>query len=108
MVKQQFADHIGDANTFCYAVTSKDARAAFLHFVEAQLPNFGRYQDAMRLDAPFVFHSVSAAYLNCGLLDARWVCQQVEQAYRAGKVPLAAAEVFILQIIGWREYVRGL
>lgn len=108
LVQTHFSEHIGNAASFCYAVTSKDARAAFLHFVQAQLPHFGRYQDAMRLDAPFVFHSVSAAYLNCGLLDARWMCQQVEQAYRDGKVPLAAAEGFIRQIIGWREYVRGL
>lgn len=108
LVKRQFADHMGDANQFSYAVTSKDARAAFLHFIAQQLPHFGRYQDAMRLDAPFVFHSVCAAYLNCGLLDARWMCMQVDNAYRAGAVPLAAAEGFIRQIIGWREYVRGL
>lgn len=108
LVKQHFASHIGNADDFSYAVTSKDARRAFLHFVQQQLPLFGRYQDAMKLDAPFVFHSVAAPYLNCGLLDARWVCQQVEQAYHAGTVPLSAAEGFIRQIIGWREYVRGV
>lgn len=108
LVASEFKSHIGDAHSFCYAVTSKDARTAFLHFVEQQLPLFGAYQDAMKVGEPFVFHSVASAYINCGLLDARWVCQQVEQAYHQGKVPLAAAEGFIRQIIGWREYVRGL
>ncbi len=108
LVASEFSSHIGDATAFCYAVTSKDARTAFLHFVEHHLPLFGAYQDAMKVGEPFVFHSVASAYINCGLLDARWVCQQVEQAYQQGKVPLAAAEGFIRQIIGWREYVRGL
>jgi len=108
MVQQQFAGHMGQAERFCFAVTGKDARAAFLHFVQHRLPLFGKYQDAMRQDEAFLFHSLAGMYLNCGLLDARWVCLQVEQAWKAGAVPLAAAEGFIRQIIGWREYVRGL
>lgn len=108
LVQQEFAHHMGDASEFFLAVTGKDARAVFLHFVAHQLPLFGQYQDAMRLDQPFLFHSVSAMYLNLGLLDVRWMCQKVELAYKEGKVPLNAAEGFIRQLIGWREYVRGL
>lgn len=108
LVKHEFSHHMGDADTFSLAVTGKDARAVFLDFVSQQLPLFGRYQDAMQLDQPFLFHSVSAMYLNIGLLDVRWMCQKVELAYREGKVPLNAAEGFIRQLIGWREYVRGL
>ncbi|WP_306523996.1 cryptochrome/photolyase family protein [Rheinheimera sp.] len=108
LVQQEFSGNIGDAGTFCLAVTGKDARAVFLDFVTHQLPLFGQYQDAMQLDQPFLFHSISAMYLNIGLLDVRWMCQKVEQAYREGKVPLNAAEGFIRQLIGWREYVRGL
>jgi len=108
LVQQYFPGHMGQAATFSFAVTGKDARAAFLHFVQHRLPLFGKYQDAMRQDEPFLFHSLASMYLNCGLLDARWVCLQVEQAWKAGTVPLAAAEGFIRQIIGWREYVRGL
>jgi deoxyribodipyrimidine photolyase-related protein len=108
MVQQQFPGHMGQAEHFSFAVTGKDARAAFLHFVQYRLPLFGKYQDAMRQDEAFLFHSLAGMYLNCGLLDARWVCLQVEQAWKAGAVPLAAAEGFIRQIIGWREYVRGL
>lgn len=108
LVQQHFSHHMGHAQQFSYAVTGKDARAAFLHFVQHRLPLFGHYQDAMRQDEPFLFHSLVSMYLNCGLLDARWVCLQVEQAWQAGLVPLNAAEGFIRQIIGWREYVRGL
>jgi (6-4)DNA photolyase len=57
---------------------------------------------------PFLYHSVISPYLNCGLLDPLRICRQVEAAYRARKAPLNAAEGFIRQIIGWREYVRGI
>lgn len=108
LVQQQFADHMGSVDNFSYAVTGKDARQAFLHFVATQLPQFGDYQDAMLLDKPFLFHSICSVYLNCGLLDVRWMCNKVVAAYHNGDVPLNAVEGFIRQLIGWREYVRGL
>ncbi|WP_166838975.1 cryptochrome/photolyase family protein [Rheinheimera pleomorphica] len=108
LVEQHFAGNIGAGDTFAYAVTGKDARQAFLHFVQQQLPQFGDYQDAMRLNQPFLQHSICSVYLNCGLLDVRWMCNKVQQAYLQGTVPLNAAEGFIRQLIGWREYVRGL
>ncbi|MEE2024641.1 cryptochrome/photolyase family protein [Alkalimonas mucilaginosa] len=108
LVEQHFTDNMGDATTFRLAVTGKQARQAFLHFVEQQLAQFGDYQDAMLLDQPFLFHSICSMYLNIGLLDVRWMCLKVEQAYKDGKVPLNAAEGFIRQLIGWREFVRGL
>ncbi|GAB57881.1 cryptochrome/photolyase family protein [Rheinheimera nanhaiensis] len=108
LVEQQFAGNMGTTATFSYAVTGKDARQAFLHFVDQQLAQFGDYQDAMALNQPFLQHSICSVYLNCGLLDVRWMCNKVEQAYQQGKVPLNAAEGFIRQLIGWREYVRGL
>lgn len=108
LVQEQFSDNMGDAKTFRLAVTGRDARAVFVDFVERQLPLFGQYQDAMVMDQPFLFHSICSMYLNIGLLDARWMCQKVAAAYEAGKVPLNAAEGFIRQVIGWREYVRGL
>ncbi|WP_423187349.1 cryptochrome/photolyase family protein [Alishewanella sp. d11] len=108
LVNNYFADHPGTAENFQYAVTGKEARKAFLHFVEQQLAKFGDYQDAMLLNQPFLFHSICSMYLNAGLLDVRWMCQKVEQAYKEGRVSLNAAEGFIRQVIGWREYVRGL
>ena len=108
LVEARFGDHFGDLEPFWFAVTRADAEAAFTSFVETALPRFGDYQDAMLTGEPFLYHSVIAQYLNCGLLDPLNVCRRVETAWRAGKAPLNAAEGFIRQIIGWREYVRGI
>ena len=108
LVKERFADHFGDADPFWFAVTRADAEAAFDHFLETGLAKFGDYQDAMVLGERFLYHSLISIYLNCGLLDPLTVCRKVDAAYRAGRVPLNAAEGFIRQIIGWREYVRGI
>jgi len=107
LVNKHFADHWGDAEPFHYAVTRKDALRALDHFVEAALPRFGDFQDAMLAGERFLYHSVLSAYINIGLLDPLEVCQRVDTAYRSGAAPINAAEGFIRQIIGWREYVRG-
>ncbi len=108
VVRQRFTDHFGDLDPFWFAVTAKDAAAAFEHFVRTALPKFGDYQDAMKQDEPTLYHAVVGLYLNAGLLEPLAVCRRVEKAYRAGRVPLNAAEGFIRQVIGWREYVRGI
>jgi deoxyribodipyrimidine photolyase-related protein len=108
LVEARFGNHFGDLAPFWYAVTRKDAEAAFTAFVKNALPHFGDYQDAMLTGEPFLYHSLIAQYLNCGLLDPLRICQEVEAAYRAGHAPLNAAEGYIRQVIGWREYVRGI
>jgi deoxyribodipyrimidine photolyase-related protein len=108
LVAKRFDHHFGDLEPFDYAVTSADAKAAFTHFVAHALPHFGDYQDAMLSGEPFLYHSVIAQYLNCGLLDPLAICREVEAAYAQGKVPLNAAEGYIRQVIGWREYMRGI
>ena len=108
LVGHRFGDHFGDLTPFWFAVTRDQAESAFEHFLENCLADFGDYQDAMLLDERFLFHSVISLYVNAGLLDALVVCRRVEAAYRAGHVPLNAAEGFIRQIIGWREFVRGI
>ena len=108
LVAARFGDHFGDLEPFWFATTRADAEAAFAAFVEQALPRFGDYQDAMLAGQPFLYHAVISLYLNCGLLDPLRVCRRVEAAYRAGAAPLNAAEGFIRQIIGWREYVRGI
>jgi deoxyribodipyrimidine photolyase-related protein len=108
LVDARFGNHFGDLLPFWYAVTRKGAEAAFTAFVKNALPHFGDYQDAMLTGEPFLYHAVVAQYLNCGLLDPLRICQEVEAAYFAGKVPLNAAEGYIRQVIGWREYVRGI
>jgi deoxyribodipyrimidine photolyase-related protein len=108
LVKDRFANHFGDAEPFWFAVTRADAEAAFDHFVSVGLPQFGDYQDAMLTGQRFLYHSIVSMYLNCGLLDPLAMCRKVEAAFRAGHVPLNAAEGYIRQVIGWREYVRGI
>lgn len=108
LVESQFNDHFGDLLPFNYAVTRQDALKALDHFIKTALPNFGDYQDAMIEGQPFLYHSVLAQYLNCGLLSPLEICRKVETAFRENHAPLNAAEGFIRQIIGWREYVRGL
>jgi deoxyribodipyrimidine photolyase-related protein len=108
LVAARFGNHFGDLEPFWYAVTRDDAESAFTAFVKNALPHFGDYQDAMLIGEPFLYHSLIAQYLNCGLLDPIAICREVEAAYRAGHVPLNAAEGYIRQVIGWREYVRGI
>ncbi|MDT7534944.1 cryptochrome/photolyase family protein [Sphingobium sp. SA2] len=108
MVATRFADHIGSLDHFQFAVTHEEAMRQQRHFLDEALPRFGDYQDAMLTGEPFLWHSILSPYINAGLLDPLALCRAVEERYRAGKVPLNAAEGFIRQIIGWREYVRGI
>ncbi len=114
LVADRFADHFGDLEPFGWAVTRPDALAALEHFIADCLPSFGDYQDAMKAqdvmneDADFLFHGLISPYLNCGLLTAREVCARAEAAYKAGAAPLNAVEGLIRQILGWREFVRGI
>jgi deoxyribodipyrimidine photolyase-related protein len=108
LVETAFHDHFGDLTPFWFAVTADQANTALDHFIKAALPKFGDYQDAMLTGEPFLYHSLLSFYINAGLLDPLAVCRRVEAAYYAGDAPLNAAEGFIRQIIGWREYVRGI
>jgi deoxyribodipyrimidine photolyase-related protein len=108
LVGQRFKDHPGELRPFWFAVTADDADAALRHFMRVALPRFGDYQDAMLAGRKFLFHSVLSPYLNCGLLDPLEVCRAAEAEYRSGRAPLNAVEGFIRQILGWREYVRGV
>jgi len=108
LVADRFHDHFGDVDSFGWAVTRADALETLCWFVENALPFFGDHQDAMVADAPFLYHSVISPYLNAGLLTAREVVDAAVSAYAAGKAPLNAVEGFVRQILGWREYVRGV
>jgi deoxyribodipyrimidine photolyase-related protein len=108
LVGARFADHFGDLEPFWFPVTRHDAEMAAAHFLREALPRFGDYQDAMLRGEKFLFHSVLSPLINVGLIDPLHLCQLAEAEYRAGRAPLNAVEGFIRQIIGWREYVRGI
>ncbi len=114
LVGRHFAKHPGNLARFDWPVTPEQARKALEDFIEHRLPLFGKYEDAMwssdgeMMPRPFLYHSRLSAALNLKLLDPREVIAAAEQAYRQGRVPLASAEGFIRQILGWREFVRGI
>ncbi|CAM3283248.1 cryptochrome/photolyase family protein [Pseudomonas floridensis] len=108
LVKARFSHHYGTLDTFDYPVTHADAQALWAYFLDFGLAGFGDYQDAMASNEPFLFHARISAALNIGLLDVRQLCSDVEAAYWSGRIALNAAEGFIRQLIGWREYVHGV
>ncbi|MCE2993107.1 MAG: cryptochrome/photolyase family protein [Alphaproteobacteria bacterium] len=108
LIEKRFAQNFGDAFDFFFAVTKKEAEIAFDDFINNRLTNFGEYQDAMRDDLEFGFHSIISMYMNIGLLSAVECCKKVEQAYHNKKCNISSAEGFIRQVIGWREYIRGI
>jgi len=108
LVDRQFPGHFGDLDGFGWGVTRADALASLESFVADCLPFFGDYQDAMRSGEPFLYHATLSPYLNAGLLTAREVCTRAAEAYAAGHAPLNAVEGFVRQLLGWREFVRGV
>ena len=107
-VNRVFSDHPGELHSFDFPVTPQQASEALDDFIANTLPLFGRYQDAMWTDEPVLYHSRLSAAMNLKLLNPRVVVRAAEQAYFDGHAPIEAVEGFIRQILGWREYVRGI
>lgn len=98
----------GKVDGFALPVTRAEAKAWLERFVAERLPEFGPYEDAMVAGAPDLLHSTLSSLLNIGLLGPLEVCRRVERAWREGHAPIQSAEGFVRQVIGWREYVRGI
>ncbi|MEP3333117.1 cryptochrome/photolyase family protein [Sedimentitalea sp.] len=108
LVEYRFAENFGELYPFEFATNRSQALAVLDHFISHALPRFGDYQDAMVEGEPWLWLAVISPYLNIGLLNPIEVCRRAEDAFHAGAAPLNAVEGFIRQIIGWREYVRGI
>jgi deoxyribodipyrimidine photolyase-related protein len=108
LVEREFADHPGDLDTFDWPVTPAEAHDLLQDFTEHRLALFGTYQDAMWAGEPFLYHSLLSSSLNLKLIDPRDVMRAAEQALQETGAPLASVEGFVRQILGWREYLRGI
>jgi deoxyribodipyrimidine photolyase-related protein len=107
-VTRQFASHPGSLDHFDWPVTREAALEALVDFIDRRLPAFGRWQDAMWQGQPWLNHSRLSAALNLKLLGPLEVCEAAEQAFRRGHAPIESVEGFVRQVLGWREFVRGL
>ena len=108
LVNTRFASHPGSLAQFGWPVTRAQALQGLASFVEDRLPQFGLWQDAMWGGQPWLYHAHIGSALKLKLLNPREVINAVEHAHTTGDAPLAAVEGFIRQVLGWREYVRGI
>jgi len=108
LVAARFGDNFGDLEPFWFATDAASAKQHLTRWLEQALPQFGDFQDAMLNDNKFLYHACIGAYINAGLLDPLEVCQRAEAEYTEGRAPINAVEGFIRQIIGWREFMRGI
>ena len=108
LVNQRLVHHPGSIDTFGWPVTRAQALQALNAFIEQRLPSFGLYQDAMWEGEVWLYHSHLSCALNLKLLNPREVVDAAQKAYLAGHAPIEAVEGFVRQILGWREYVRGI
>ena len=107
-VEKRFPDHPGSLEGFGWPVTPAEAEAALEDFVARRLPSYGRYQDAMWQGEPWLYHAGISAALNLKLLDPRRAIDAAVDAWDAGDAPLEAVEGFVRQLLGWREFIRGV
>ena len=108
LVETHLPDNPGSLEGFDWPVTSQQAHTLLDTFIKKALPDFGQYQDAMWSGEPYLYHSRLSSAMNLKLLSPITVVEKVEEAYRAGHVPIEAAEGYIRQVLGWREYIRGM
>jgi len=108
LVEARFPAHPGALAQFAWPVNRAQALVALERFITERLPLFGRYQDAMWPGDPWLYHAHLSAALNLKLLHPREVVDAAVAAWQAGAAPLASVEGFVRQILGWREYVRGI
>jgi deoxyribodipyrimidine photolyase-related protein len=114
LVESRFPNHPGELTHFDWPVTTEEANSLLDDFIENRLPLFGQYQDALwaptllNKGSAYLAHSKLSAAINLKLLLPLTVIKAVEEAYRKGHVSLASAEGFIRQVLGWREFIRGI
>ena len=108
LIEQRHPEHFGTIEGFDLPVTRAEAERAWRLALERMLPHFGPWEDAMSVEHPDLFHSLTSAPLNLTLLRPVDMVRDTVAAYEAGRVPLASAEGFVRQVLGWREFMRHI
>ena len=108
LVEKEFPDHPGSLQNFGWPTSRTQALKVLRHFIQERLESFGPYEDAFTLRSETVFHSLLSPLLNMGLLTPKEVIQSICQAYEDRKLPIASIEGFVRQVLGWREFIRGI
>lgn len=107
-IAQHFSENPGKVDEFPWP-TSREEALAWLHeFLEHRLDDFGPYEDAIDGNAPWVYHSALSPLLNIGLLNPQEVVAAALERNEKKAVPIASLEGFVRQVLGWREYMRGM
>jgi deoxyribodipyrimidine photolyase-related protein len=108
LVDEKFSDHPGVSDNFWLPTTRMDSLKSLKHFLDHHLKDFGAYQDAITPRTPFMYHSLISPMINAGLLTPEEVIKRAIEKYDSSDIPLASLEGFIRQVMGWREFVRGV
>tara|TARA_Y200000002_G_scaffold196636_1_gene162444 strand:+ start:3993 stop:5489 length:1497 start_codon:yes stop_codon:yes gene_type:complete len=109
-VEECFPKSLGNLENFNWATSHKDAEKLLDDFLDRYFENYGSFQDAINKDNTFMFHSLLSPYLNSGLLDPLLCIKKAEKKYHDSKsdIPINSVEGFIRQILGWREFMKGI
>ena len=107
-INLNFSLNPGEINNFNYAVTHEDAKISFDQFLKERFKYFGDYEDAILINESYLFHSVLTPALNIGLITPKEILQSTLDYSKEFNIPLNSLEGFIRQIIGWREFIRGV
>jgi deoxyribodipyrimidine photolyase-related protein len=103
-----FPNHPGNVSSYWLGSSRKDALKALDVFIKDKIINFGDYEDAVKKNSPFLLHSVLSPYLNVGLITPKEIIKKILDTGKNKKIPLNSLEGFIRQVIGWREFMRGI
>jgi deoxyribodipyrimidine photolyase-related protein len=108
LVDEKFSDHPGMSDNFWLPTSRAESLKTLDHFLHHHLKDFGAYQDAITPRTPFMYHSLLSPMINAGLLTPEEVINKAIKKYDSSDIPLASLEGFIRQVMGWREFVRGV
>jgi deoxyribodipyrimidine photolyase-related protein len=108
LISELFNGHPGEIDHFLYPINIKDAKRAFRDFLKNRFPLFGDYEDAIHSEHTFNYHSLLSANINVGHITPEEIIKAVTTPEMIKNIPINSLEGYIRQIIGWREFIRGI